>query len=374
MISGTVSGCANGVISGSGHKFISATLQSNTQDFYAVPDATAWNTLFGSAVEFANYNTNERQAFHYVESLDHDRVAGAFKAWCRGGIVTAVATPLPPGRTHSYQHACESASYPVFMQRTVTVEPGGWLNVRAWLKKTVGVAYLPRVWIFDPFADPLLTGGAPLVEIMMSDSIDTWEVLALSYQNTGSVPRILIVRVLAKNGSGVAYSDFDIAIVSPLLITSGGIESWMPALAAQLSEIPGLQYVFFPDPSDADAGLPGTLQVFPCLVLLPQRGRENNYSAGGPNITVHRVQATLYVAAQVLPEAYAVAIPFIALVRNKLMGKMKLGLSTVHHARTAPPPENWYEGPGGVRYGDKEHLGIIFTLEVKETETFTVAA
>ena len=134
---------------------------------------------------------------------------GAFKAWCRGGIVTAVATPLVTGRLRSYQHACESASYPVFMERRATVEPGRAIYVTAWLRKDVSMAYLPRVQVLDAFADPLaLAGSAPLAEATMtSDAIDTWQEVMIFWTNSGLLPAPVIVRALAMNASGNAYTD-----------------------------------------------------------------------------------------------------------------------------------------------------------------------
>jgi di/tricarboxylate transporter len=84
---------------------------------------------------------------------------------------------------------------------------------------------------------------------------------------------------------------------------------------------------------------------------------------------------TLYVVNTVAPEAYAVAVPFIEKVRNALAADIQLGANCEHCMPvTAPAP--FYEGPGGITYGDKEHLGIIFHVIVKENESgdFPVAA
>jgi len=150
------------------------------------------------------------------------------------------------------------------------------------------------------------------------------------------------------------------------------MEDWMPTLAEKLAAVSGLQYVFFPDPTDADAGLPGSLMVFPCAVILPRQGSQV-YSAGGPNIAIHRLRITLYVANQVLAESYAVAIPYLATIRNKLAANMTLG-GLVDHVLPDTSQGQFYDGPGGIKYGDAEHLGIIFFIEVKEHETFTVSA
>jgi len=141
------------------------------------------------------------------------------------------------------------------------------------------------------------------------------------------------------------------------------IEDWMPTLASLLAETPGLVQVHTYE------DLPATLSVFPCLVILPERGTQ---MFGGPNIARHEVRAVLYVAGQLLPEAYATAVPFIRLFRNKLAGRIQLGLTNIEHA--IPAPGNWYEGPGAIKYGDKELTGIIFRIEIKETETFSVSA
>jgi hypothetical protein len=136
----------------------------------------------------------------------------------------------------------------------------------------------------------------------------------------------------------------------------------MPTLATQLT-VTGINQVH------TYLNLPATLSVFPCLILLPQRGSQ---MFGGSFVAAHEVQATLYIASQFLPEAYAVAVPFIERIRNALGSHIKLGLSSIDHAQ--PAPGNFYEGPGSVKYGDKEHIGIIFRIEVKEHDPFTVAA
>lgn len=146
----------------------------------------------------------------------------------------------------------------------------------------------------------------------------------------------------------------------------------MPTLAEKLAAVTGVQAVYFPHPTDTDAGLPGTLHVFPCIVMVPRMGSQV-YSAGGPNIMVHRLRVTLYVTQQVLNEAYATATPFIKLVRDKLAANLTLG-GLVDHVLPDTAQAMFYEGPGGIRYGEPEHLGIVFYVEVKEHETVTVTA
>lgn len=150
------------------------------------------------------------------------------------------------------------------------------------------------------------------------------------------------------------------------------IEDWTPTLANVFETISGVELVHTYD------SLPAVLRVFPCVVILPTRGPTANYSAGGPNIGVHQLQATVYVSAQILPEAYALAVPFVGRVTRALAANLKLD-GLVAHA-IPDPAGPWYEGPGAIQYGfdaqgaPLQHLGIIFRIEVKEVETFTVSA
>lgn len=144
------------------------------------------------------------------------------------------------------------------------------------------------------------------------------------------------------------------------------ITDWMPTLKTKVTEISGLVQVHTMDE------LPGTLQVFP-IGIITVTGGAFDYSTGGPCIDLHEVQITIYLANQVLPDANALALPFIAGMRDKLAGNMRLA-GLVDHI--LPAEGRTYEGPGAIRYGDKEHTGIIFRYVVKENVTgdFTPAA
>jgi hypothetical protein len=146
------------------------------------------------------------------------------------------------------------------------------------------------------------------------------------------------------------------------------IENWMPALKNKMAAIPGIKQVHQYDE------IPGTLLTFPCLIIMPTRGSQS-YSASGPAVAIHQVQMTLYVAGQILPEGYAVAVPFIQKIRDALAANVTLD-GTVSYIAPPAPPESFYEGPGaiGFNYGDKNHLGVIFRVVVKETETVNVSA
>ena len=152
------------------------------------------------------------------------------------------------------------------------------------------------------------------------------------------------------------------------------IEIWMPKLAERIAGIEGLETVYFPDPSDSDAAISGVLSVFPCAVIMPLRGGDDEFSIA-LQLASTEVQVTIYLSESILPEAYNAAIPFIGRMKRRIAGEITLG-GLVHHFLPYPlgVVHIWWEGPGSITYGGVPHLGITFRLLVKEQETFTVAA
>lgn len=162
------------------------------------------------------------------------------------------------------------------------------------------------------------------------------------------------------------------------------ISDWMPTLITKLGAITGLAANGTqPHRVRSYADLPASLMELPTLIVLPLRAT-HQYSAGGPITWVHELQATLYVAGGVLPEAFEQALPYIKLVRDKMAANAQLGSlqwsgGKVDHwgpLKDAP----FYEGPGRVTFAgvdntEREYLGIIFHMELKESETgLTVTA
>lgn len=143
------------------------------------------------------------------------------------------------------------------------------------------------------------------------------------------------------------------------------IADWMPTLKTNIAAVTGITQ------AHTYLDIPGTIQAFPTAIIMPVGG-QIAYSVGGPKIEMTDVQITLYVSGQILPEAMGLAVPFIALIRDKLAGDVQLG-GTVQYIL---PAEDWFEGPGGIQYGDKQLVGIIFRYIVKENVTadFAVAA
>lgn len=206
-ITNSFSACANST----GGQYYGSVFSGNTADIDLVADgAVFYNTQFGSTPPFSGYNSsNFSLPWSYTESVDHNGVVGAFMAWCLGGIVSNVASPVYDStRVRSYQHAATSASAYVFRQQHITVPPSGSVNVRCYAQADTAMAYLPRLWIFTANKEPLIS-GSPDVEVTMPTgySTNTWYVLTGTYTNTTNEPVPVIVRTLAKNASGNVYFD-----------------------------------------------------------------------------------------------------------------------------------------------------------------------
>lgn len=152
------------------------------------------------------------------------------------------------------------------------------------------------------------------------------------------------------------------------------INDWMPTLGTKVGEIAGLDggVRTAVQSSNNTEGLPPSLGEVPVALIVPTEGRVE-YSAGGAAHEYVQVAITLYFAPGILAEAVNKAVPFIALVRNKLAGEMSLDGTVVS---ILPDPDVWFEGPGGVNYAGQEYTGIVFHYWVKEdvSSEVTVAA
>ena len=138
------------------------------------------------------------------------------------------------------------------------------------------------------------------------------------------------------------------------------LDTWMPVLKTKLGEVSGIKQVHKYDE------LPAALMVFPCAIITLREG-DFGYGTGGPLLSTHDIQITIYTSAQVLPEAHNVAASYIVPVRNKLAANMKLDLTV--KAIMPSPDGPTYQGPGQITYADKVHVGVTFFYQVLEDET-----
>jgi hypothetical protein len=213
LVYGSIRGCGSGILSGGGFVGANATL-TNTVDISSQTQSKFSNCLFGGTTENSGYNGVGVGIDNFVESIDHDQTANQYRAWTKGGIIDSDTGTVYTGRTRSYKHACASASFYAFQNRTFTVQPGGGLVVQCYVRKTVTMTYLPRIWILTPGQEPFIT-GSPAYEDIMTDSVDTWEELNLVYANGGSSPVDVVVRTVAKNASGNVFFDPIVTVLAP---------------------------------------------------------------------------------------------------------------------------------------------------------------
>ncbi len=185
---------------------------ANTYDLNRCADVRACNVAFGGGTEHYEYTNVRVWPSSYCSSEDHDQQPGAFRAWTRGGTVDSNLVTVPPGRTHSYQHALASATYWCFRQDQVLVEAGDTLRVTAWFRKDAAMAVLPKLELIDLFEDPLVSAAfTALTTATMTNSINTWETLTVTWTNTDTAARQILVRASGKDAAGNLYEDWDMA-------------------------------------------------------------------------------------------------------------------------------------------------------------------
>jgi hypothetical protein len=77
--------------------------------------------------------------------------------------------------------------------------------------------YAPRLEIIDCGSDPLVdAANTPLATDSVAEpggSVD-WQVVAVTYQNTGSIPMPVYIRTLAKRASGDVYFAWKSAVAA----------------------------------------------------------------------------------------------------------------------------------------------------------------
>ncbi len=209
----TISGNNYGMVYCSGSAFTSS-FASATADLYACAEMKLSNCLLSSAVENSQYNTAAANPWWYVSSTDHDQVAGAYKAWSKGGIVTSQATTVPPGYSSAYQIALESATYWGFYEHAYAVAPGQTLRWIVYRNQTIDAS--SKAEIVDTSHDPLL-GGTALDTHTFTTATGSWEAGQVEYTNSGTLPTTIKLRVSGKSATGTVY-------FLPVLVQ--GRESW----------------------------------------------------------------------------------------------------------------------------------------------------
>lgn len=212
---------SSGALAGGAELTLNNCLMSGNGTDITASTFKAHNTTLGSTTEVnANYLT---QLNNYSESIDHDGVDGAFKAWTRGGIVVSQETTKPTGYTQAYQHLLASATYPCHWIKTFSVEPGKTVDIEVQLRKDASMTYLPRAYLMASIGNPL-AGATPVDTFTMTDSTNTWESDTFTITNSTAYEQDYTLWFVAKNASGNAYAAYDITTEGG----SGGAVSIQP--------------------------------------------------------------------------------------------------------------------------------------------------
>jgi hypothetical protein len=188
-----------------------ATFTGNTSDLRVITEAQLYNCALGATVENYQYNTSNVPLWSYVESFDHDQVAGAFKSWTRGGVTVSDTTPanLPTGYAVSYKHTCEDATCQNFRQLGLSISPGATLKVNGQIRIADDhTAWAPRLEIIACSADPLWgTGAAALAtsSVATPGGSAQWQPVSCTYTNSTSRSKDVYVRMSAKRAAGDVY-------------------------------------------------------------------------------------------------------------------------------------------------------------------------
>jgi hypothetical protein len=154
---------------------------------------------------FTKYNHNNCQWDNVAG------VAGAFKAWCSGGIVTSQVSVLPSGYSLAYTHALASTTYPAFWYKTFTVAAGESVSVEVQLRKDASMTYLPRVYLMNSIENPIADPTQAEDSFTMTDSTDTWESDTFTIDNSaGTTDKDYTLWFVGMNASGNMYSAYDI--------------------------------------------------------------------------------------------------------------------------------------------------------------------
>jgi hypothetical protein len=183
---------------------------SCTYVFSEAVNCLVYNLDFNSVIEHANY-TYPGYRF-LTQSINHNAVAGAYKAWTMGGITTLQTTVKPSGYDYAYNLALANADFECFFTKTFTVAAGETVNVEVQLRKDAAMAYLPRIYLMQSIEDPL--GGATADQTFtMTDSVDTWESDTFAITNNTIYDQEYTLWFVAKNAAGNAYAAYEIETI-----------------------------------------------------------------------------------------------------------------------------------------------------------------
>lgn len=202
VVYGTIKNTTYGISICSLVSLQSAEIRSNTAAVIDSVGISMQDTLIDAPSEFSGYA--DLPSYVYSDSIDHDQVPGAYRAWTRGGICDRVTDVYPSGKTESYRLACESADYPCFHQREISVEPGQLVRFAVYGYQEAGVPL--TIELIDKTSDPLIDDTATSIDSWSPTADAEWQSTSFQYRNTGLNTQTLIIRESATAASGFAYA------------------------------------------------------------------------------------------------------------------------------------------------------------------------
>lgn len=185
----------------------SNTTSNDTTAFRRCPFVTLTDVSLLGATEFVDYNNEWTLANGYVLWHGVDGTASAIKTLSKGGITESETITVPTGYTQGLKLTCESATFHGFYQEPVTIMPGETLRVRGYIKIADDHStYPPRLEIIDQGSDPIVSSSYTSLDSDIVSGTETgWQEVVVSYKNTGSIPKLVWVRLTAKRASGDVY-------------------------------------------------------------------------------------------------------------------------------------------------------------------------
>lgn len=224
----TVEGASNFLNASYGAIVVNCTCTKSYEVIYR-SQATIYNSSFNSGISLSysqgklincllsgteNVAYGYASVMNYTESIDHDQVAGAYKAWTKGGVTTLQTTNNPTGFTSNMSTVLENAANEGYWQKEVLVGAGASVTISMALRKSASMTYLPRIIIFDKATTDPFAGGIVLNTFTMTDSTDTWEYSTYVYTNTGTADVTLVIRSQGMNATGTMLSAVKVDVIN----------------------------------------------------------------------------------------------------------------------------------------------------------------
>jgi hypothetical protein len=201
IVSATIDNCSYFGYRNANGKVYSATYIGTPPDYSLASYMTS-----GSIFEVFNYGGTQ----------------GAYKAWTGMGVITSQSSVVPSGYSQANQMALNyamSATY-CFYPVLFAVPAGRSVEVEVYLRKSVAMTNLPKVWLSEEIERPEIGDGSEDDVFTMTDSIDTWESDTFTIDNTLGTEekRMKLTFYVYKQTSGYVYSAHKITDTTP----SGG--------------------------------------------------------------------------------------------------------------------------------------------------------